>query len=319
MNSTYTRLNYFPLIIFSILIGIFPLITQNKYYLSIGTFLGINTLLVLGLIIIMGFGGLPSLGHGAFYGFGAYVTSIVNTKLGLSPLIGLIGAFVLTGVVALVIAIPTVKLKGHYLALVTLGLSFIFYTVGGECELLTGGLDGITRIQKFPFITTDRGDFLIIWVITLFFLLISFHIRNSRMGRALNATREEEIGATASGINVQRYRVQVFVLGCIYAGIAGWQYSHYVTFISPHCFTPHLSIVLVAVGMLGGIRNIGGALVGALVMTLVPEFLRAFGDFELLIFGIMIVLVAMYMPEGIAKFIIQGLSKLAKFKKTYQG
>jgi branched-chain amino acid transport system permease protein len=303
---------------FSIFIGIFPFITQNKYYLSVGTFLGINTLLILGLVMIMGFGGLPSLGHGAFYGFGAYVTSILNTKLELSPLIGLVGALLLTGIVALIIAIPTVKLKGHYLALVTLGLSFIFYTLGVECELLTGGIDGITRIQRFPFVTTDRGYFLIIWLVTLFFLLLSFHIVNSRMGRALNATREEEIAATVSGINVQSYKVQAFVLGCVYAGIAGWQYAHYVTFISPHCFTPHLSVVLVAVGMLGGVRNIGGALVGALVMTLIPEFLRAFGDFEILIFGIMIVLVAMYMPEGITKFIIQGLGKFIKFKKPYR-
>ncbi|MGA2463754.1 MAG: branched-chain amino acid ABC transporter permease [Thermodesulfobacteriota bacterium] len=318
MKSTRIRLNYFPFIMFSIFIGIFPFITQNKYYLSVGTFLGINTLLILGLVMIMGFGGLPSLGHGAFYGFGAYVTSILNTKLELSPLIGLVGALLLTGIVALIIAIPTVKLKGHYLALVTLGLSFIFYTLGVECELLTGGIDGITRIQRFPFVTTDRGYFLIIWLVTLFFLLLSFHIVNSRMGRALNATREEEIAATVSGINVQSYKVQAFVLGCVYAGIAGWQYAHYVTFISPHCFTPHLSVVLVAVGMLGGVRNIGGALVGALVMTLIPEFLRAFGDFEILIFGIMIVLVAMYMPEGITKFIIQGLGKFIKFKKPYR-
>jgi branched-chain amino acid transport system permease protein len=317
MKNTRIRLNYLPIIMFSIFIGLFPFITQNKYYLSVGTFLGINTLLILGLVMIMGFGGLPSLGHGAFYGFGAYVTSILNTKLGLSPLIGLVGVLLLTGIVALIIAIPTVKLKGHYLALVTLGLSFIFYTLGVECELLTGGIDGITSIQRFPFVTNDRGYFLIIWFVSLFFLLISFHIVNSRMGRTLHATREEEIAAMVSGINVQSYKVQAFVLGCIYAGIAGWQYAHYVTFISPHCFTPHLSVILVAVGMLGGIRNIGGALVGALVMTLIPEFLRAFGDFEILIFGIMIVLVAMYMPEGITQVVTQGLGKFIKFKKTW--
>ncbi len=318
MKSTRAHLNYFPFIILFILIVVFPVITQNKYYFSVGTFLGINTLLILGLVMIMGFAGLPSLGHGAFYGFGAYVTSIFSTKLGLSPLIGLIGSFLLTGIVALIVAIPTVKLKGHYLALVTLGLSFIFYKLGVECEVLTGGIDGISNIQKLPFVTTDRGNFLIIWFVTLFFLLASFHIVNSRTGRALSATREEEIGAMVSGVNVHKYKVQAFVLGCIYAGIAGWQYAHYVTFISPHCFSPHLSVILVAVGMLGGIRNIWGALVGALVMTLIPEFLRAFGDFEILIFGIMIVLVAMYMPDGITKFIIEGLGKFMKFRKTYR-
>jgi branched-chain amino acid transport system permease protein len=318
MRNTHTRLTYFPFILLFISIGIFPLITQNKYYFSVGTFLGINTLLILGLVMIMGFGGLPSLGHGAFYGFGAYVTSILNTKFGLSPLIGLMGAFFLTGIVALLVAIPTVKLKGHYLALVTLGLAFIFYTLGVEVESLTGGIDGISNIQGLPFVTTDRGNFLIIWLVTLFFLLVSFHIVNSRTGRALNATREEEIGAMVSGINVHKYRVQVFVLGCIYAGIAGWQYAHYVTFISPHCFTAHLSVILVAVGMLGGIRDIGGALVGALVLTLIPEFLRAFGDFEILIFGMMIVLVAMYMPDGITKFITQGLGKFIKFRKSHR-
>ena len=289
--------------ILTICLGIFPFFIRSDYYLSIMIFMGINAIIVMGLSLLMGYAGQISLGHAAFFGIGAYCSGVLTVKLGFSIVTAFFCGIFLSMVMAMAIAIPTLKLKGHYLAVATLGFGEIIYVVFNELLEITGGpsgLSGIPPLHLFGY--SFKGGwryFYLVWTVAILVLIFSLNIIHSRIGRALRAVHGSEVAAQAMGVNVSRFKIQVFVLSAVYGSIAGTLYAHFVTFISPSTFGLFVSILLLMMVVIGGGGSIWGALLGAGILTMLPELLRAFKDFDILVYGVVLMAILLFMPEGI--------------------
>jgi len=289
--------------ILTICLGIFPFFIRSDYYLSIMIFMGINAIIVMGLSLLMGYAGQISLGHAAFFGIGAYCSGVLTVKLGFSIVTAFFCGIFLSMVMAMAIAIPTLKLKGHYLAVATLGFGEIIYVVFNELLEITGGpsgLSGIPPLHLFGY--SFKGGwryFYLVWTVAILVLIFSLNIIHSRIGRALRAVHGSEVAAQAMGVNVSRFKIQVFVLSAVYASIAGTLYAHFVTFISPSSFGLFVSILLLMMVVIGGGGSIWGALLGAGILSMLPELLRAFKDFDTLVYGVVLMAILLFMPEGI--------------------
>jgi branched-chain amino acid transport system permease protein len=288
-----------------ICLGIFPFFIRSDYYLSIMIFVGINAIIVMGLSLLMGYAGQISLGHAAFFGIGAYCSGVLTVKLGFSIFTAFFCGIFLSTIMAMAIAIPTLKLKGHYLAVATLGFGEIIYVIFNELLEITGGPSGLSGIPPIHFFgCAFKGGwryFYLVWTVAILLLIFSLNIIHSRVGRALRAVHGSEVAAQAMGVNVSQLKIQVFVLSAIYASVAGTLYAHFVTFISPSTFSLFVSILLLMMVVIGGGGSIWGALLGAGILTILPESLRAFRDFDILVYGIILMTILLFMPEGIFK------------------
>lgn len=302
-----------------IAIVLFPILVTNKYYISVMVVVGFNTLIVIGLGMLMGYAGQISLGHAVFYGIGAYTSGVLCTKFNFNPWAGIFCSIILTGIVAALIGIPSLKLKGHYLAMATLGFGEIVYIVFNELSFLTGGPSGMTSIPRLSIfgigLNTDLRFYCFVWVVVVFVLILSLNIVNSRVGRAFMAIHGSEQAAIAMGIDVAGYKVQVFVLSAIFASISGSFYAHFITFISPSSFGFMQSIMFVTMVVIGGMSDLWGACLGALILTILPEYLHVFHDYEILIFGTILMLIMVLMPKGLFVGAIDSL-RWIKFKMT---
>lgn len=302
------------------LLIIIPLAVSNYYYMKILTFIAINIILVIGLSMLMGYAGQISLGHAAFFGIGAYASAILTTTYKYGFLVGLSGAILATLIISLLVGIPTLRLKGHYLAMATLGFGEICYVLFMEMGKYTGGPDGFTNIP-FPIIAgfgirQANQYFYLISFIALLLLVVSRNIINSRVGRALKAVHGSEIAAQAMGINVAWYKVQIFILSAVYAGIAGSLYAHFVNFISPSSFGLTFSVVLVTMVVIGGMHNIWGAIVGAILMTALPEYLRALKEYDLIVYALILIASMVFMPGGLASIVPRARDFYESRKRT---
>jgi branched-chain amino acid transport system permease protein len=303
--------------LFVLAVGLLPLLVRSPYLLSILIFVGLNTILTIGLCLLMGYAGQVSLGHAGLYGLGAYASAIATTRLGLSPWLGIVFAMILAGSVALCIAWPLFKLKGHYLAMATLGFGYIVYIFFTEASRLTGGPSGLTGVPHLTLggltLSGDVPYYYLVWGAAIAVLVASLNVVNSRVGLALRAIHGSEVAAQAFGVNTGRLKVQIFVLSAIYAGLAGSLYAHYVTFVNPSPFGFHTSVMLVVMAAVGGMGTIWGAPLGAAVVTALGEVLRAVvpalhnrasGEYEIIAFGLLLMLIMILMPQGV----VQGLS-----------
>ncbi|MFW6139451.1 MAG: branched-chain amino acid ABC transporter permease [Spirochaetota bacterium] len=276
---------------------------QNPYYVGILNFLGINLIITIGLSLLMGYAGQISLGQAAFFGIGAYTTGILTTKLYLPLVASFPSAVALTVLVAFLVGIPTLKLRGHYLAMATLGLGEIVYIIFNELVFLTGGPSGFGNIPQITILgiplDNDYRFFMLVWTAVACVLFISLNLINSRIGRALKALHKEEKTAAVFGIDTSRLKLYIFVLGAGFAGIAGFLYAHYVTFLSPGTFSLNFSILLVTMVAVGGMGSIWGAIMGTCVLTILPEILRSFRDFDILVYGFILLIIMLVRPEGL--------------------
>jgi len=278
-------------------------VVRNPYYVGILVFFGINVIITIGLSLLMGYAGQISLGQAAFYGIGAYTTGILTTRFGMPIIISLPLAILLTVTIAFIVGIPTLRLKGHYLAMATLGLGEIVHIVFNELIPLTGGPSGfgsIPLIRMFGVVLdNDTKYYILVWAIVSVVLLIALNIINSRIGRAFKAIHKEERTAATLGVNTSRLKLIIFVIGAGFAAIAGFLYAHYVTFLSPGTFSLHFSILLVTMVAVGGMEHIWGAIIGTAVLTILPEYLRFFKDFDILIYGVILMAIMLLRPEGL--------------------
>ncbi len=276
---------------------------RNPYYLGILTFTGINVIITMGLSLLMGYTGQISLGQSAFYGIGAYTTGILTTKLGMPLAATLPASLLLTAGIAFMIGIPTLRLRGHYLAMATLGLGEIVHIVFTEFLSLTGGPSGFGNIPVLSLfgkqLDTDLKYYLFVWAVVALILFVSLNIINSRIGRALRAIHKEEKTAATLGIHTSQLKLFIFVLGAGYAALAGFLYAHYVTFLSPGTFSLNFSILLVTMVAIGGMEHIWGAIAGTALLTILPEYLRFFKDFDILIYGVILMAIMLLRPEGL--------------------
>lgn len=295
--------NWFWIGTYGAILAVLPLIYSSNYYVKILVILGINTIIVLGLNLLMGYAGQVSIGHAAFYGMGAYASAIATTKFGLSPWIGLGLAIILGGLVAYAIAIPTLRLKGHYLAMATLGFAEIVSVLFQEVREYTGGTDGLYGLPSLALagieFDTPQKLFLIVWVFVVLSVIISINVANSRVGRALKAVHGSEIAASAMGVDTAKYKIQVFVLSAVMACVGGSLYAHMAGYVSPGTFTIGVSITFVTMAVFGGMTSVWGAVIGASILTVLQEHLKEYEDFNMVIFGAILVLVMVFMPQGL--------------------
>ncbi|MBN2373152.1 branched-chain amino acid ABC transporter permease [bacterium] len=314
--------NIFIFILMLAAIVIFPLFVPNKYYISVMVVVGFNVLICIGLCMLMGYAGQISLGHAAFYGLGAYTSGVLCTKYLFNPWLAMLCGIIITGGVAYLIGVPSLKLKGHYLAMATLGFGEIVFIAFNELSFLTGGPSGMTSIPRLSLfglaLNTDLRFYCFTWVVVLVTVILSINIVNSRVGRALLAIHGSERAALAAGVNVPAHKIQIFVLSAIYASIAGSMYAHFVTFISPSSFGFMKSITLVTMVVIGGMSDIWGACIGALILTVLPEYLHVFHDYEILIFGVTLMIIMILMPKGLFVGAMDGIEwiKSKIFRKT---
>ncbi len=297
---------------FAAAVALAPFVLGNDYYLTVLIVGGFNVIVVLGLNLLMGYAGQISLGHAAFYGIAAYATGILTTTWHWPVPAGMAAGILLALLVAFLIGIPTLRLKGHYLAMGTLGFGIIVYIVLNEATALTGGPSGFPGIPRLgalgAVVASDRAYYYVVWGAVLVLFVLAQNLVRSRVGRALRAIHTSEAAAGVLGVDTGRYKLFVFVLSAFYAGVAGTLYAHYVTFVSPGTFGFHASILLVTMAVLGGMDSLWGAVAGALFLTALPELLRAVEDFDILIYGAILVVCMMFLPGGL----VEGMARAAR-------
>lgn len=281
-----------------------------QYLLHILVLTGIYIILTLSLNLIVGYTGLPALGHAAFYLVGAYTSALLALNFGLPPWLSLfIGASV-AALLGVVVAFPSLRLKGDYLALATFGFGVIVYSIAKNWVSVTRGPLGLPGIPGFSVLGLELSDawsYLIL--VTLFVILIYFtigRIVNSPLGRILQGIREDEIATLAMGKDIDRHKIIVFVVGAFFAGIAGSLYAHYITFIDPSSFTLMESITILLMVVFGGMGSLAGSFVGASTLVIFPEALRFLGmpssiaaPLRQMIYGLLLIVLMLKRPQGI--------------------
>jgi branched-chain amino acid transport system permease protein len=288
---------------FALFMGVLPFGLDNDYVLLLFNIMALNGLVVLGLNLMIGSTGQVSLGHAAFYGLGAYVGAIASATYHLPLPCSLLLSLLLTGATGYLLALPTLRLEGHYLVMATLGFNIIVSILFGQLEDLTGGPSGFPGIPKLRLgslaIDTDLKFYYFIWAIFLILFGLTLNLTDSRWGRALKAIHEKDLTAETLGIPTYRYKVTVFVLSCLYAGLAGFCYAHYVTFISPKTFDIFHSVQVVTMVVVGGMGSVWGGLAGTALLTCLPELLHRFEDLHVLLYGLTLMGVLVFLPEGL--------------------
>lgn len=298
-----SKTNYIKLAVFFVIICFLPVFVNNKYYLNVLVFAGIYAIVTIGLSMLMGFAGQISLGHAGFIAIGGYTSAILTKFHNWHPLLAMLAGVLLTVIAALIVGLPSLRLRGHYLAMATLGFGEIIYISSGAAIGLTRGPSGFSGVPNITFVgfvfKSELSKYYLTWGIALAILIISMNIIHSRVGRALKSIHGDEIAANAMGVNVSFYKIQVFVYSAVLASIAGSLYVHHMHFVSPTGFNLNKSILLLIMIMSGGIGSLWGAVLGAVIFTLLPQFLGVFDDYDILMYGIILLGMMMFLPHGI--------------------
>lgn len=309
MNSSWTLQTPFiprqwtALLVVALVVAVLPLWVKSGYILFLLNLIALNGLVVLGLNLLIGSTGQVSLGHAAFYGLGAYVSAIAATTFHWPIPFAFLLSVSFVAVTSFLLALPTLRLEGHYLVMATLGFNIIVTILLGQLESITGGPSGFPGIPRLHWgglvLSSDRHFYFFVWSVFLVLFALTLNLTDSRLGRALGAIHEKELTAKALGIPTHRYKVTTFVLSAVYAGIAGFCYAHYVTFISPKSFDILHSVQVVTMVVLGGMGSLWGGLVGAAVLTCLPEWLHRFEDLHVLLYGLILMGFLVFAPQGL--------------------
>jgi len=298
----------------SLALLLFPLIEDNPYTLGLTNLIAINAIVVLGLNLFIGYTGQISLGHAAFFGLGAYGSAIATATLEIYPWLAMVLVAMLVALVALMIAIPILRLSGHYLAMATLGLNFVVYTILLQWDEVTGGPSGFSGIPYLSFGSFQFDDEVrlhyLLWGFVLISLLLCLNLVRSGVGRGLSALAGDEVAAAALGVNTRNAKIKVFVLSAVLASIAGSLFAHCYSFVSPDSFGIFTSADMVIMVVIGGMGSIWGSLFGAALITMLPEWMDLFETYKDLVHGSILVLVLMFLPQGL----VTGLIDIIKIK-----
>lgn len=286
-----------------VILALLPLVVKSSYIIHLAIVVGIFCILALGLEIILGLTGLFSLGHAAFYGMGAYVSALLALRMGFSFWLALVASILITGLFGVVLGFPALRLKGDYLAVATLGFGEIFRLILVNWDELTRGPMGLPAIPRPTFFGYYFGTRIPYYYLILLFFIIAFAVAyrlpKTYLGRAFKSIRDDEDAASFMGINVTKYKIVAFVMGGMFAGLAGSFYAHYVTFISPDTFLYQDSAMTLCMVFLGGAGTIIGPIVGAILLVLLPEALRFLAEWRMLVVGVIMVTMMIYRPQGI--------------------
>ena len=288
-------------IMIAILIVI-PFIAPNNFYLDLAIRMAINAVIVLGLNLLIGFAGQISLGHAGFLGIGAYASAILPTHFGWHPLPAMAAGAVVAAAVAALVARPIFKLKGNYLAMATLGLGIIISIAIRNETNYTGGPDGMSvpALGLLGFeLTTDKQWYWVAALLLVVSLWASLNMIDSPFGRALRALHGSEVASQVVGVDIVRYKVAIFVMSAAFASIMGSVTAHYVGFVTPTFADFFHSIELVTMVVVGGMASIYGSIVGAVLLTALPQALATFEGWETVVFGAILMLCMIFLPKGL--------------------
>ncbi len=285
-----------------LLFTVFPLILNN-YYIDVLIMACIYSILAIGLNVIVGFTGLLNLGFAAFYACGAYTYALLHTKLGLSFWVCLPLSAGFTSLIGVLLAVPALRLRGDYLAIVTLGFGEIMRLILNNWDSLTHGPNGITGIEPPMAANISFSNIKYYYYLVFFILLLSLAIIKrgvtSRFGRAWKAIKENEFAASTIGINTTKYKLFAFAFGTFWGGTAGILFAAKMQFVSPESFTFIESVLILSMVILGGLGNTYGAVLGAFLLVLLPEALREVQLYRMLLLGIGLVLLMRFRPQGL--------------------
>ncbi len=275
----------------------------SNYTLEILTNSFLYIVLCLGLNIIVGYAGLLDLGFAAFFAVGAYSVGILTSKFGWNFWLAIPPALLLTVVVRVVIGAPTLRLRSDYLAIVTLGAGEMIRIIARNMKDLTGGASGLIGIQRPSIFGLELNQishyYYIFLILAILAVFASDRLENSRLGRAWKYVRDDEDAAEAMGIDRVAVKLSAYIIGALFAGLAGCFYAAKMTAISPETFQFMQSIMILVAVVLGGMGKIAGMVVGALAMVLFPEIFREIGSMRMLVFGVILIVMMIFRPQGL--------------------
>lgn len=281
-----------------------PILFPDNYFVTVvGISAGIRVILAVGLNLLMGYAGQISLGHAAFFGMGAYASAILTTRCAWPALLAMAAGLAVAGASAWLLARPILRLRGHYLAMATLGFGIIVHVVMVQATRWTGGPDGLAGIPPPNLlgwsVDNDLRWYGVVMAAMLLAVWLSLNLADSQIGRALRAVHGSEFAARMLGIDTGRAKTRIFVVSALFAAFAGSLFAHQQGFVSPDSFSLIVSVELVTMVVLGGMASTFGAACGAIALTLLHEGLVVFEDYEMLIHGALLMAVMIFLPQGL--------------------
>lgn len=304
LDSFITRFSKLILIAAFILLLLIPFLNLNSYYVNIIIKVAIYVIMALGLNVLVGYTGLVSLGQAGFVAVGAYTTTILMTQLGMNFFLAALFAVIIAVFFGLLMGMPTLRLTGTYLAIITLGFGEIIKTLIIVWEPVTNGPMGIRNIPYPTFLgiplTMHNGGLYILTVLVMVVLILfMYRLEKFKTGRALRAIKQDETASIMMGINTTYYKVLAFVISAVTSALAGSIYATQLGYIDQNTFTFDMSTMILSIVILGGMGTIRGMLVGSLILVLLPELSRDLMDYRFVLYGVILVLMMRYRPQGL--------------------
>lgn len=310
------RRKWIQLAVLAGLIAVLPLFFPSGYYYRVGALIFVNALAVVGLVILIGYAGQISLGHAGFAGIGAYACALAPQQLGLHPGLALVLGAAISGVMALLIGRPILRLKGYYLAVATLGFGILVSMVLSNERALTGGPDGM-QVQDLGLRALLRelgwrvsgGEmwYALSGIALLIGAWLALNLHNSPTGRAMRALHGSEVAAATVGVDVARQKLRAFVISAVYASVAGSLLALQNGYITPDVAGFMHSIEMVTMAVLGGVGSVLGAFFGAAILTTLPQVLTVFQEYEQILLGLVMMLCMIFMREGLLPSVLRAL------------
>lgn len=299
-KNKYKYLTYAILIVLLFLV---PMVVKNSYYRMLFDQTLINIIVVVGLNFITGLTGQMNLGMAGILGAGAYTSALLTTHCHISPWIALIAAIAMGLLIGIILGWPSLRIKGIYLALTTIGFGEIVRLLLANMAGITGGTHGVMNIPNYNFFGISIGNekefYYFLFAATIILVFAALRIIHSKWGRVFKAIRDNDQAVETCGINVARIKIIAFILSTIYASIADALYAHLMGYINPADFGFDLSVKYLMMMMLGGIGSVPGNILGAIVITTLPEYLRFLKDYYWLIFSVIILVIVIILPHGL--------------------
>lgn len=293
---------YWGLVIVAAILVVLPFVLPNAFYMDVAIRMAINAVIVIGLNLLIGFAGQISLGHAGFIGIGAYASAVLPTHFAWHPIAAMLAGAAAAALLAALVARPIFKLQGHYLAMATLGLGIILSMVVKNETAYTGGPDGmpVPALGLFGFEISGESQWY--WVAAALLVVsiwATFNLIDSPFGRALRALHGSEVASQVVGVDIVRYKVAIFVLSAAGASVMGSITAHYVGFVTPNVADFFHSIELVTMVVVGGMASVYGSVVGAVLLTALPQALTTFEGWETVAFGVILMVTMIFMPKGL--------------------
>ena len=293
-------------------LALLPILLPNSYIIDIAIRIGLAAITAIGLNLLMGFAGQVSIGHAAFVATGAYASGILTAQFNWPPLLALVAAAVGVALLAYVIAKPILRLKGHSLTMATLGLGIIVNIVLINEVKWTGGPDGMSVGPLHVGPWALEGEFqwyALVAVLLVIAIVLSLNLYDSPAGRALRALHGSEVAAKVMGVDTAAFKVRVFVMSAVFASVAGSLSAHYSAFITPHMASFMSSVELATMVVVGGMASTFGVVLGAALLTLLPQVLGGLQEYKMVLFGLILMLTMIFLPKGMVPSLVQLFEK----------